>query len=73
MKHIRTAWKAVVGFVGGFAGPVIVAATDSLRELDWSNVDVATIRAALLTGLVTGAGVWAKTNAPQDQPGRHEA
>lgn len=71
MRHIREAWKAIVGFVGGFAGPVIVAATDSLRELDWSQVDAATFRTALVTGALTGVAVWAKANAPK--PGRHEA
>lgn len=64
MTWIRSVWKAIVGFVGGFAAPIIAAATDNLSAIDWTAVDAATIRTALVTGVVTGVGVWAKANLP---------
>lgn len=72
MSKVRAAWKAVVGFVGGFAGPIIAGATDNLQGLDWANVTPATVRTAILTGAATGLAVWAKANVPERQ-GRHEA
>lgn len=72
LSRIRAVWKAVIGFVGGFAGPIIAGATDNLQDLDWANVTPATVRTAALTGALTGLAVWAKANVPAPQ-GRHEA
>jgi hypothetical protein len=73
VRRVREAWKAIIGFTGGFLGPVVSAATENLQALDWANVTPETLRTALVTGTVTGLGVWAKANLPAQQRGRHAA
>lgn len=75
LRTLTTAWKAVVGFVA--PGAVILASAVLSGSDGGSRITTAELVTALVACVVTSAGVYRVSNAPQDDPegqaGTHDA